>query len=203
MPATVTATEIKNSFGKYLDVSQREPVLIEKSGRSVAVLLSREDYESLQSASLKAGWGGSDSKNGVAFEKDIRFGDDNAEWMKALNGIESLSHLSTNAEKNDAPYIPVPSRFVLDHALRLLVSLYTSACRRGQRWVAPHVGVNEEGKVTLEWWQGQRDMTLYIDDLGVITYLKSWGSNIHDEMADGVIVSLEDVTQLSRWLYEK
>jgi antitoxin Phd len=199
MSATVTATEIKNSFGKYLDVSQREPVLIERSGRSVAVLLSREDYETLQSASLKEGWGGGDNKNGVAFEKDIRFGEDNTEWLKALNNLEALSHIQ---EESDVPYTPVPSRVAIDHTLRLLVSLYTSACRRGQKWIAPHVGVNEERKVTLEWWQGKKDITLYIDDSGAVTYLKSWGSNIHDEMADGKISSLEDMAKLSRWLYE-
>lgn len=44
---TATATEIKNRFGEYLQFAIREPVLIEKTGKPVAVLLSIDDYERL------------------------------------------------------------------------------------------------------------------------------------------------------------
>ncbi|MBF0290812.1 MAG: type II toxin-antitoxin system Phd/YefM family antitoxin [Nitrospinae bacterium] len=44
---TATATEIKNRFGEYLQSAIREPVLIEKTGKPVAVLLSIDDYERL------------------------------------------------------------------------------------------------------------------------------------------------------------
>jgi prevent-host-death family protein len=43
----VTATEAKNRFGEILDASLTEPVLIEKNGRGVAVLLSRDEFERL------------------------------------------------------------------------------------------------------------------------------------------------------------
>lgn len=43
-----TATEVKNRFGKYLDAAQTEPVIVEKSGRDAAVLLSYQEYERLQ-----------------------------------------------------------------------------------------------------------------------------------------------------------
>ena len=45
---TVTCTEIKNRFGQYLETALKEPVFIEKTGRAVAVLLSMEEFESLQ-----------------------------------------------------------------------------------------------------------------------------------------------------------
>lgn len=45
---TVSATEIKNRFGQYLARVAVEPVAVEKNGRSVAVLLSSEEYELLQ-----------------------------------------------------------------------------------------------------------------------------------------------------------
>ncbi len=41
------STDIKNRFGQYLDTSMVEPVLIEKNGRPVAVMLSIADYERL------------------------------------------------------------------------------------------------------------------------------------------------------------
>jgi prevent-host-death family protein len=53
---TVTATEIKNRFGRYLEDSMSEPVVIEKTGRAVAVMISMADYERLAALEDKF-WG--------------------------------------------------------------------------------------------------------------------------------------------------
>jgi prevent-host-death family protein len=45
---TITATEAKSRFGHLLDNAQREPVVIEKNGREFAVMLSKHDYDALQ-----------------------------------------------------------------------------------------------------------------------------------------------------------
>ena len=50
-----TATEIKNHFGEYLEGALSEPVVIEKSGRSIAVMLSLKEYDRLR-ASDDAYW---------------------------------------------------------------------------------------------------------------------------------------------------
>ncbi|MEW6365032.1 MAG: type II toxin-antitoxin system Phd/YefM family antitoxin [Acidobacteriota bacterium] len=42
---TVTATELKNRLGRYLDEALSEPVLVERSGRPSHVVLRYEDYE--------------------------------------------------------------------------------------------------------------------------------------------------------------
>jgi prevent-host-death family protein len=42
---TITAAAAKNSFGKFLDMAQREPVLVTKNNRPVGVFLSLEDLE--------------------------------------------------------------------------------------------------------------------------------------------------------------
>ena len=42
-----TSTNIKNRFGEYLDNSAIEPILIKKSGRPVAVMVSMREYERL------------------------------------------------------------------------------------------------------------------------------------------------------------
>ena len=47
----VTATEAKNRLGQMLEHAQREPVVIEKSGRRHSVLLSAERYDELVRAS--------------------------------------------------------------------------------------------------------------------------------------------------------
>lgn len=43
----VTATELKNRLGQYLEVSQAEPVVIEKSGRASNVIMSKRRYDQL------------------------------------------------------------------------------------------------------------------------------------------------------------
>lgn len=45
---TMTANEAKKHFGKLLDTARREPVAIQKHGRTVTVMLSIEDYETLK-----------------------------------------------------------------------------------------------------------------------------------------------------------
>ena len=42
---TVPAAVAKQSFGRLLDDAQREPVVIERNGRPVAVVLSVAEYE--------------------------------------------------------------------------------------------------------------------------------------------------------------
>ncbi len=42
-----TATEVKNHFGEYLEGALLEPIVIEKTGRPVVVMLSIKEYERL------------------------------------------------------------------------------------------------------------------------------------------------------------
>lgn len=42
------AREAKNAFGQLLDTAQREPVVIAKHGRPVAVVLSKHAYDAMQ-----------------------------------------------------------------------------------------------------------------------------------------------------------
>lgn len=53
---TMTATDAKTRFGQMLDDAMLAPVAIEKSGRSVAVLVSSQEYQRLHDAE-DAMWG--------------------------------------------------------------------------------------------------------------------------------------------------
>ena len=44
----ISANSAKAHFGELLDTARREPVIIEKHGRPVAVVLSTEEYEELE-----------------------------------------------------------------------------------------------------------------------------------------------------------
>ena len=42
---SITATELKNRLGRYLNAAETQPVIISKSGRAKSVLMSFEKYE--------------------------------------------------------------------------------------------------------------------------------------------------------------
>ncbi|MCA3564970.1 MAG: type II toxin-antitoxin system Phd/YefM family antitoxin [Methylocystis sp.] len=42
---TMTAADAKNHFGKFLDMAQREPVVVSKNGRAIGVFMSMQDIE--------------------------------------------------------------------------------------------------------------------------------------------------------------
>lgn len=44
---TVTAVEAKNSFGRLLEATHREPVMVTKNNREVAAMLSMQDVRAL------------------------------------------------------------------------------------------------------------------------------------------------------------
>lgn len=47
---TMSAREAKNTFGLMVDTARAEPVLIEKHGRGVVMVISVEEYERLNNA---------------------------------------------------------------------------------------------------------------------------------------------------------
>jgi len=70
----VSATELKNRLGKYLEASQAEPVEVVKSGRPTNVVLSKKTYDELcaveeQLWDLKSQMA---EKEGYLTEKDVR-----------------------------------------------------------------------------------------------------------------------------------
>ncbi len=50
---TVSANEAKQSLGRILDAAQREPVVIQKHNRDVAVVISPKEYDRLRAIHLK------------------------------------------------------------------------------------------------------------------------------------------------------
>ena len=59
---TMSAREAKNGFGLMIDTARAEPVLIEKHGRGVVVVVSVEKYERLSVQSRRADKGETGTK---------------------------------------------------------------------------------------------------------------------------------------------
>ena len=49
---TMSAHEAKTRFGQLLDAARTEPVTIEKHGRPVAVLVSKQEFDDIQAMKL-------------------------------------------------------------------------------------------------------------------------------------------------------
>ncbi|WP_295436527.1 type II toxin-antitoxin system Phd/YefM family antitoxin [uncultured Thiodictyon sp.] len=49
----VSAHEAKARFGQLLETARREPVVIERDGRAVAVVVSKEEYDALNAIKLQ------------------------------------------------------------------------------------------------------------------------------------------------------
>lgn len=50
----IPATEAENKLGVILEVAQREPVVIRRQNRDIAVVLSMADYERLRGGNVQA-----------------------------------------------------------------------------------------------------------------------------------------------------
>ena len=75
---TMTAAEAKNAFGKFLDMAQREPVVVTKMGRPVGAFISIADLENTV-------WG----ERALAADKDGYVGVEASEDF--LNGLLNAS----------------------------------------------------------------------------------------------------------------
>lgn len=51
----MTARDIKNRFGEFLDSAQREPILVTKNNRPVGIMISVEDAAESLAAHVRAG----------------------------------------------------------------------------------------------------------------------------------------------------
>lgn len=68
----------------------------------------------------------------------------------------------------------------------------------------PHVGEDEAGNATLEWWSmdGERKLTLYTMHPADESLLKSWGINIETEMEFVALTDPKAVRAAFDWIDE-
>jgi prevent-host-death family protein len=49
----ISATDAKNRFGELLEMARKEPVQVQKNGRTVGVMISPEQYETYVAAASR------------------------------------------------------------------------------------------------------------------------------------------------------
>ena len=67
---------------------------------------------------------------------------------------------------------------------------------------SPHFNFDpEDREFTLEWWNGERKITVFIP-VRAGRYLKIWGPYMTNEMEDGDLVGDDMLEKLFQWLEE-
>lgn len=98
--------------------------------------------------------------------------------------IERLSQLG---EDWDGYGSAKPRAEAIRRAVGSLPDFIASAEKTGG-WFLPHASANEDGEVLLEWWKGEKKLTLFVKP-DAIDYLRTWGASIEHEMEDGELSS--------------
>jgi hypothetical protein len=117
---------------------------------------------------------------------------------RLLASHAAIDRLSVLPQGWDSHNSPRPSPFAVERARQLLEDAF-GATSKTTGWQAPYISASEEGEIALEWWNGQKNLTIYVGPQHS-TFLKSWGPHIVDEMTDGVLTDNWDPA-LWAWLF--
>lgn len=94
-----------------------------------------------------------------------------------------------------------PNSLAVDSARNVIREFFRGAALTQYGWSDPYVGANESGDVVLEWWQGNRKVTVYVAPTEM-TYVLVWGDNMETEMDEGTIgISRDDFMRIWSWLH--
>jgi hypothetical protein len=97
--------------------------------------------------------------------------------------------------------VAAPNSGAIKQALSWIEDLYEDILTTDRGWIAPHVVADAHGNVVLEWWEGQKKLTIYVSPESA-EYVKVWGPDIFSDMEDGEVEGAEDRRALWRWLTE-
>jgi hypothetical protein len=92
-----------------------------------------------------------------------------------------------------------PNQTTLDHAKFLLIEeLLDTIISAGHPWLTPFISSDEDGYVTAEWYEEERELHIQIGE-NEAEYLQIWGTNIDTEMHEGFL-SRDNYLTLWEWL---
>lgn len=74
-----------------------------------------------------------------------------------------------------------PTQLTLEHAKLLIEELLDSIISAGHLWLTPFISSDEDGNVTAEWYEAERQLHVQIGE-DEAEYIQVWGTNIDTEM---------------------
>ncbi len=94
---------------------------------------------------------------------------------------------------------PLNQSPLIEKAEKFIEQLSFVALENNWFWQDPLVNINFEHEIVLEWWNQSKKITIYVS-AETIDYIKVWGADMDDEMAEGSINLNDDLTDLSQWI---
>ena len=92
-----------------------------------------------------------------------------------------------------------PNQLILDHAKFLVVDLLDIIISAGYSWITPFISSDEDGYITVEWYEEERELHLLIGE-NETEYLRVWGTNIDTDMDEGFL-NRDNYLTLWEWLF--
>lgn len=93
-----------------------------------------------------------------------------------------------------------PPPFTLDRAKGVIEELLDSVISAGHSWLVPFISSDEDGNVTAEWYEEERELHIQIGE-NEAEYIQVWGTNIDTEMHVDFL-SRDDYLTLWEWLID-
>lgn len=109
----------------------------------------------------------------------------------------NIVHVSNRAGDWDGCGSAKPMEAASSRAFAEVTGFIDAAFDAELGWQDPHVGSNEIGEISFEWWRGEKKLTTYIGPVE-IRYVCSWGADINHTMDAGVLPP-EGFLQKWRW----
>ncbi|MDE0638820.1 MAG: hypothetical protein OXI43_23515 [Candidatus Poribacteria bacterium] len=100
------------------------------------------------------------------------------ERQKILERFELLAQREDNWDGYGSKK---PTQLTLEHAKLLIEELLDSINSAGYFWITPYISSDEDGNVTAEWYEVERQLHVQIGE-DEAEYIQVWGTNIDTEM---------------------
>lgn len=88
-----------------------------------------------------------------------------------------------------------------DASRRQMHRLMLNAPVKCAGWAEPAVNLGIDGQLEMQWWRGNKSLTLIIDG-DRTSFLQAWGEDVQAEMADGEVGDADAFLALWSWLQE-
>jgi len=122
-------------------------------------------------------------------------------FEQAISELHSL--FEEDARRSPSGQYPgeLPSRDAIESAEDRLREFGILAAEHGWAVWDPNVTLSLEGEIVLEWWNGEKKLTIYVSR-DAADFVKVWGPDIDSQMEDGEISGPSGWVSLWEWLTE-
>ncbi|MDE0401175.1 MAG: hypothetical protein OXL96_25550, partial [Candidatus Poribacteria bacterium] len=111
---------------------------------------------------------------------------------------EQFDILAQREDNWDGHGSPKPTDLILTHAKAVIGALLDAVISAGHQYDPPSISSDEDGDVTVVWYEGERQLHLQIGEHET-EFFKVWGTNIDAEM-DVDFLKPDNYLTLWEWL---